>query len=1104
VWINSWVFRADSGLDRNNEAAMVRPISDLDIRFERAGRGYKSVVVASPAGEGHEAGFRRPFSAIELQNFGLRMQRGSGTRRIETPLAAEAKLRGAKLFRALFHDELLTCLQQSVAAAYVDDGVLRIRLRLGAAPELANLPWEYLYDRQRNRFLCLWDRTPVVRYSEMGEPLRPLQVNGPLRMLVMVSSPSDYAALDVDDEWAKLNGALADLIRDERVILERLPEPTWASLRRGLRRHDYHIFHFIGHGGFDRNHQEGVLVFTANDGTGQWVSGERLGIDLGNASSIRLAVLNACEGARSDAVDPFSGVAQSLVQQGVPAVVAMQYEISDAAAIAFTSGFYGAVADGLSIEASMSQARRDIHDISDLEWATPVLYLRCAGSQLFAIDTPTVGPESTAPKEGGAVSVAPPAPAAAFPPDMESMETDALVAFYTEDWDKAVDLFEQIVARRSDFPSATDRLASARRQLVLSSRYAQADVALDASEWEAAVEHLGAIVAMEPTYRDAIVRLEQARQELEIARLRDEAKRLSSAGQWKAVLKIRERFSSLAPGEDPDGIFASAEQAVAQRERASRLSKSYAEAVRAIASSKWTEAHEGLMAILALDSGYRDTAKLLAVVLSHLPPEEGSAPIPPPLQRPVLEELDSASWARVWDAATGMELQHLRHNNEVHSVSFSPDGQTLVTGSRDEGALIWDAATGRKLLRLGPANWVYSVAFSPDGQRVAAAAGDDTARIWDAHSGSELVRFSHSDVVQVTFSPDGARLVTVGGGDTACVWDAADGRRPLLRLSQEGAVIQCAAFSPDGRRLATAGPPDTVVVWDVSSGRELLSLILEDAVALAFSPDGHKLATAGLDSVARILDAESGSELLQLSHEGAVFSVAFSPDSRALATGSCGKGGARIWDVASGNELLRLQPDKAVFSVAFSPDGRKVATGEWGCWEPKPRPSQPPLVTPWIVDPVVRAAKLSKFGLYREALVDLDQALKLNPNDAVALKWRGNALFGRGKYREALIDLTRSDQVNRHDPLTLRVRGATLSILGRSSEALVDLNRSLELEPDNAFALRWRGVTFSSVGRHRDALPDLNRSLELEHYGQWAAFTRTWRDKARSGMAERK
>jgi hypothetical protein len=356
---------------------------DLDIRFERSGQDYKAVVVNSPVGQGFEVHFRRPVDDKDLELFVLKMTRGAGLRRIDTPQAARAKELGYQLFEALFHGDLLVCLRDSLHEAARGDHGLRIRLRLGATPELSNLPWEYLYDRQFNRFLCLSDLTPVVRYPEMLEPVRPLRVDGPLRVLVMVSSPSDYPSLDVEQEWAKVKEALGDLEDAGRIQLELLPDATLGSLRRQLRRREYHALHFIGHGGFDDTRGEGVLVLTERDGTGCWVSGERLGIDLHDAASLRLVVLNACEGARSDANDPFSGVAQSLVQQGIPAVVAMQFEITDAAAIAFTHGFYGAAADGMPIDASMGQARKDIHDISALEWATPVLYLRASDGRIF-------------------------------------------------------------------------------------------------------------------------------------------------------------------------------------------------------------------------------------------------------------------------------------------------------------------------------------------------------------------------------------------------------------------------------------------------------------------------------------------------------------------------------------------------------------------------------------------------------------------------------------------------------------------------------------------------------------------------------------------------
>ena len=73
------------------------------------------------------------------------------------------------------------------------------------------------------------------------------------------------------------------------------------------------------------------------------------------------------------------------------------------------------------------------------------------------------------------------------------------------------------------------------------------------------------------------------------------------------------------------------------------------------------------------------------------------------------------------------------HENEVFSVAFSPDGQTLASGSGDNTIRLWDLrqpAAAPTVLR-GHENWVYSVAFSPDGQTLASGSGDNTIRLWD-------------------------------------------------------------------------------------------------------------------------------------------------------------------------------------------------------------------------------------------------------------------------------------------------------------------------------------------------------------------------------------
>jgi CHAT domain len=366
---------------------------DFDVLIERAGEGaYRARVVNAPAGPTSSSTFEVPFTQLELENFVLRIGRPRRVvRRVDEPETAAVKSFGSQLYRALFHDELEVNLLRSQHQAAAAGMGLRLRLRLSDTPELAELPWEFLYDRARNRFMCLADRTPLVRFLEVPDPPRPLPVRPPLRILVMISSPRDpsFAELDVEQEWAKLHGVLREKEQAGLVQLERLEAATLGALRQRLRRDDWHVLHFVGHGGFDTRAQDGVLVLEDPAGGSRLVTAQALGVPLHNHDPLRLVVLNACEGARSDPADPFAGTAQTLIQQGIPAVVAMQFEITDPAAIAFASELYAAVADGYPLDAALSQARQAIYtDVSEIEWATPVLYLRAPDGRIFDI-TPT-------------------------------------------------------------------------------------------------------------------------------------------------------------------------------------------------------------------------------------------------------------------------------------------------------------------------------------------------------------------------------------------------------------------------------------------------------------------------------------------------------------------------------------------------------------------------------------------------------------------------------------------------------------------------------------------------------------------------------------------
>ena len=358
---------------------------DLDVLFTRKEDDYQARVVRSPAGEGQLASFPRPFSDLELENLILKIGRFTGrTRRVEAPPVIAAKEAGARLFDAVFAGAVGECLRRSHDCAIDEQAPLRISLRLSDCPELADLPWELLYDSSDDSFLALSSSTPVVRHIQLPSRARPIAVTLPLKILVIRSEPVDYPALELGAEWAHVAEALAGLTHTGLLTVKELTVPTLGELRRELLRDSYHVLHYMGHGGFDQQHG-GFLMFTDATGRGALVTAADLGVMLRDHPSMRVAVLNACQGGRTDPHDPFAGLADTLVRRGIPAVVAMQFEVTDTAAVEFAPALYGALAAGRPIDAALAEARKAMYTVSPLEWATPVLYLRADSARLFDI-----------------------------------------------------------------------------------------------------------------------------------------------------------------------------------------------------------------------------------------------------------------------------------------------------------------------------------------------------------------------------------------------------------------------------------------------------------------------------------------------------------------------------------------------------------------------------------------------------------------------------------------------------------------------------------------------------------------------------------------------
>ncbi|HZY87602.1 MAG TPA: WD40 repeat domain-containing protein, partial [Gemmataceae bacterium] len=336
----------------------------------------------------------------------------------------------------------------------------------------------------------------------------------------------------------------------------------------------------------------------------------------------------------------------------------------------------------------------------------------------------------------------------------------------------------------------------------------------------------------------------------------------------------------------------------------------------------------------------------------------------------------------LWDVAALKEVRRLASAGSFGGPTFSPDGKTLAAGVGWGGAIcLWDVATGR-LLPASPdpaLDMVTDLRFSADGRRLLGsapmpivwgpvtgrearrypapppasvfcrlspdesliAAGDGSdIRLSDARTGKEMRRLKgHAKEVWGAFFLAGGRLASRGSDGECRVWDLASGRQ-LHRLNIGDRWARMAP-SPDGRVLATAtdllGPGGAyeVVLWDLAAGREKLRLPLgeeQSASQVAFSADGRLVAASlsypGRGGAGPILvwDAATGREVRFFKgRQTWAQSMAFTPDGRALATGSF-DGGLRLWELASGRRRHTFVGHEGqMLSVAFSPDGRLLA-----------------------------------------------------------------------------------------------------------------------------------------------------------------------------------
>lgn len=348
---------------------------DFIVHVLEAQENKYPIKAQSTIGEEEENAFFEPF--FNDENFQEILQKI----RMFSSSRDENRWLGNTLFDSLFKGELFHLLKNNIEKARAERKILRLCLSFDA-PELICLPWELMHSpRIPPGFLVLNKRISITRYISLFQPLKKPEFHIPLKILVVVSNPSDLRPLKVQNEIKLLKKSLRMLRWGGDVRLRFCRKATLEFLRKELDRKP-DIVHYIGHSYFDPSENASYLCFETEAGHHELVDEETIGNML-YESSIKLVILNSCESATASESNTFTGISQNLVKIGVPAVLAMQIEIPDETALWFSSVFYSKFLTNYSMESAVAEARRYIMERIKLDrpdWAIPALFMRAGES----------------------------------------------------------------------------------------------------------------------------------------------------------------------------------------------------------------------------------------------------------------------------------------------------------------------------------------------------------------------------------------------------------------------------------------------------------------------------------------------------------------------------------------------------------------------------------------------------------------------------------------------------------------------------------------------------------------------------------------------------
>ena len=314
---------------------------------------------------------------------------------------------------------------------------------------------------------------------------------------------------------------------------------------------------------------------------------------------------------------------------------------------------------------------------------------------------------------------------------------------------------------------------------------------------------------------------------------------------------------------------------------------------------------------------------------------------------------------RITDLKTGKTWRLEAHPGAVQAIAFSPDGTVVAAAGADRTIYLFDVAKRAFMKALvGHSEPVHSLSFSPDGNRLLSGSKATEAKLWDWKNG-KLIQETvlGKDIWEnwnISFSPDGKSFLSRcgearDGGALFGLWDALTLKRKrafvvnerfrTMMGSRDKVPVRHAAFLRDGKEIIAAYADDTLRIWDAHSGRALRRLRAEKGISRILpGPDentilviveGRPPSARGDNSRIRLLDSETGRSIASFTDldTDSVETLAFSPDGKYLAVSHDEAAVLlRAWD--GSRPLLSLDVGPSGFdALAFSPDSGILAVG---------------------------------------------------------------------------------------------------------------------------------------------------------------------------------